>query len=97
MAEEFLSYKGKPLVRSKNTIYYGDMSDSCVVMMQILKTEKGVEDLDMATRVSIQLISTDITKNPLERIMKKGEKIGLYDALDLASIWLERELSTEAK
>ena len=87
--QEFLTYKGRPLVRSGKTLYYGSMSDESVVMLQILSTKKE-EDMEMASRVSVQMISTDTTKNPAERILKKSEQDGLYNALDIASIWLDR-------
>ena len=87
--QEFLTYKGRQLVRSGKTLYYGSMSDESVVMLQILST-KEEEGMEMASRVSVQMISTDTTKNPAERILKKSEQDGLYNALDIASIWLDR-------
>ncbi|MBC8570094.1 hypothetical protein [Zongyangia hominis] len=87
--QQFLTYKGRPLVRSGKTLYYGSMSDESVVMLQILST-KEEEGMDMASRVSVQMISTDTTKSPAERILKKSEQDGLYNALDIASIWLDR-------
>ncbi|MBQ6380096.1 MAG: hypothetical protein IJJ41_00655 [Clostridia bacterium] len=87
----FLMYKGKPLVRSGNTIYYGFMDQSHVVMLTILSTKK-VNDTEIADKVRIQLIATDITLNPIEAMVKTSEKNGLFEALDLASIWLERAL-----
>ena len=89
--DKFLMYKGKPLVRNGNTIYYGFMDQSHVVMLTILSTKKEGE-LDVADKVRIQLIATDITLNPMEAMVKTSEKSGLFEALDLASIWLERAL-----
>jgi len=86
MAQEFFSYKGKPLVRKGDTVYYGDMSDPYVVMLNIQGTEKKF-DMDMAGNVTIQLMATDPTINPLESIIKRGEKKGFYPALELADIW----------
>ena len=88
---KFLMYKGKPLVRKGNTIYYGFMNQSHVVMLTILSTKK-VNDVDIANKVRIQLIATDITLNPMDAMVKTSEKSGLFEALDLASIWLERAL-----
>lgn len=88
---KFFLYKGKPLVRCGNTIYYGSMADDYVVMMQVMGTEK-FEDVDMANKVSVKLIMTDESKNPLERIMKSSEKTGLYNAMDIAAIWLDDAL-----
>ena len=50
-------------------------------------------DMDMAQKISIQLLATDTNLRPKERIVRKSEKIGLYNALDIGSIWLDRALS----
>lgn len=89
---EFLMYKNKPLVRKGKTIYYGSLSDDFVLMLQILTT-KEVNGLEMADRVSVQLINTDPNIRPHDRIAHKTEKKGLYSALDIGRIWLERALS----
>ena len=87
--EGFLTYKGKPLVRSGNTIYYGNMGDPYVIVIQISST-KTVNDIEVADRVVVQLVSTDTDLRPRDRIVKKGEKRGLYNAIDIGKIWLER-------
>jgi hypothetical protein len=89
--EKFLEYKGKPLVRSGNTVYYGNMSDPYVICLNI-KNSNNLKDLKLADNVAIQLISTDESLPPKERIIKKSEKKGLFTALDLGSAWLERQL-----
>lgn len=89
---EFLTYKNKPLVRKGNTIYYGSMNDKFVIMFQILST-KEVNGLNMADRVSVQLINTDPNIRPHDRIAQKTEKKGLYAAMDIGKIWLERALA----
>ncbi len=88
---KFLMYKGKPLVRSGKVIYYGFMNESHVVMLTVLSTHK-VNDLDVADKVRVQLIATDPSLNPIEAMIKTSEKNGLFNALDIASIWLERAL-----
>ena len=93
MAEEkILTYKGHPLMRKDNLIYYGSMADSHIVMLQILETKKQA-DMDIATRVSVQLQLTDPAAKSRERIVKKSDKRGLYDALDVGCVWLERALA----
>ena len=94
MAEEkaVLMYKGRPLMRKDNLIYYGSMADSHIVMLQILETKK-VNDVDIATRVSVQLQLTDPAAKSRDRIVKKSEKAGLYTALDVGCVWLERALA----
>lgn len=89
---KFLTYKGKPLVRSGNIIYYGNMCDPFVIMIQIISTKK-VGEIDVANRVTVQLLNTDPDVRPRDRIVKKSEKQGLYQAMDIASIWLERALA----
>ena len=90
--DKFLTYKGKPLVRNGNTIYYGFPNEKYVIMMQILST-KPVDDVEVASKVSIQLINTDPDVSPRERIVKSSEKKGLYAALDIAEVWLSRALA----
>ena len=87
-----LTYKGHPLMRKDNLIYYGSMADSHIVMLQILETKK-VNDIDIATRVSVQLQLTDPAAKSRDRIVKKSEKSGLYTALDVGCVWLERALA----
>ncbi len=88
----FLMYKGRPLVRSGNILYYGSMAEKYVIVMQILST-KDENDLNMAEKVQIQLMLTDEEVRMKDRIVKKSEKIGLYNAMDIGSIWLERALN----
>ena len=94
MAEEnaVLMYKGRPLMRKDNMVYYGSMADTHIVMMQVLETKK-LNDMDIATRVSVQLQLTDPTVRSRDRIVKKSEKDGFYTALDLGCVWLERALA----
>lgn len=94
MAEQLngLIYKGHPLMRIGKIIYYGSMADSHIVMLQILET-KTVNDTEIATRVSVQLQLTDPAAKSRDRVVKKGEKAGLYTALDFGCVWLERALA----
>ena len=94
MAEEkkVLTYKGHPLMRKDNLIYYGSMADSHIVMLQIMESKK-LNDVDIATRVSVQLQLTDPTVKSRDRVVKKSEKSGLYTALDFGCVWLERALA----
>ena len=94
MAEStpFLMYKGRPLVRSGNTLYYGSMAEKYVIVMQILST-KDENDMTMADKIQVQLMLTDPEVRMKDRIVKKSEKVGLYNAMDIGSIWLERALN----
>lgn len=89
-----LEYKGHPLRRKDNLIYYGSMADKYIIMMQIMDTKK-VKDLDVASKVSIQLQLTDPDLKSRDRVVKKSEKDNLYAAMDIAAIWLERALAAK--
>lgn len=88
-----LEYKGHPLQRKDNIIYYGSFADKYIAMLQIMETKK-VGDMDVASRVSVQLQLTDDSIKSRDRVVKKAEKDGLYSAMDVASVWLERALSS---
>lgn len=90
MAEEkFLAYKGRPLVRKDNIIYYGSMADEYVCTLQIVsyKEQNGEQEPD---KIQMQLLKTDPTLPILERLVKNSEKNGLYNAIETAAIWLDR-------
>ena len=93
MAEnKTLTFKGRPLLRKDNIIYYGSMADSHIIMILILDY-KTVGDTEVANKVSIQLQVTDPNVKGRAQIVKKTEKTGLYTALDLGAVWLERALA----
>lgn len=96
MADEktVLTYKGRPLMRKDNLVYYGSMADKYIVMLQILESS-NVSDLSVATKVSVQLQLTDPGIKSRDRVVKKSEKDGFYTALDLGCVWLERALASK--
>ena len=87
----FTIYKGYPLVRRGNCIYYGDPKDPYVIFINILATDGTAEDLP--TKVSVELLTTDESVSIFERSQKKSEKNSLYEALDIGQVWLQRALS----
>ncbi len=91
-----LTYKGKPLVRCGNEIYYGNMTDPYVLYLQALTT-KQENGMEIADKVHLILLSTDDSKALPERIMRQTNKVGLFNALDIGSIWLEKALSEAPK
>ena len=93
---EGLIYKGHPLRRVGNLIYYGTMAEKYIIMMQVLDSKKE-QDLNAATKVSIQLQLTDSNLKSRDRIVKKSEKDSLYAAMDIAAIWLDRALAGKEK
>ena len=90
--EAKLTYKGRPLRRKDNLVYYGDMTDKYIVLLQIMDTEP-LQDLNLAKHVSVQLQLTDPDIRTRDRVVKKADKEGFFIALDLGAIWLERALA----
>ena len=87
-----LTDKGHPLRRVDNLIYNGTMAEKYIILMQVLDKKK-VQDLDVATKVSVQLQLTDPDLKSRDRVIKKSEKESLYEAMDISAIWLERALA----
>lgn len=86
-----LTYKGRPLVRCGNDIYYGSMDDGYIVYLQVLsnRTENGVE---VADKVHLVLLSTDESKPLPERIVRQANRVGLFNALSFGDIMLQGAL-----
>ena len=98
MAEkkEGLLYRGHPLRRVGKMIYYGSMADSHIILMQV-KESKKEKELEMATKVSVELQRTDPDLKSRDRVVKRSEKDSLYAAMDVSGIWLERALAGKGK
>ena len=88
-----LVYKGHPLRRKDNLIYYGSMADKYIIMLQVMDNKKVDDDLSLATKVSVQLQLPDLKSR--DRVVKKTEKDNLYAAMDVAAVWLARALANK--
>ena len=91
--EKYLLYKGRPLVREKNTISYGCAEEKYVLQITIMTT-KTYKETEVPDKVLVQVINTDDSLPATERIVKQDMKSGLYDAFDIGVIWLERMLAS---
>lgn len=89
MEETFFTYKGYPLVRNGKQIYYGNMADEYVCMINILSSHK-VKDLEVADKVKVSLALTAEDVDASRMIVKTSDRSGLYEALDVAYIWLSK-------
>ncbi len=91
MSEKFSTYKGYPLVRCGKEIYYGYMSDPYVIWIQIL-AQKEIDGEQMISKVRVMQLDTN-EPNPLKAVVKNSEReCGLYEALDVADVWLKKAL-----
>lgn len=89
MADNFLMYKGFPLVRKNKDIYYGNMSDEFVANIRVISTHKE-KDLDVADKVKVTLMRTAKDIDAKDMIVKVSDRNSLFEALDIANIWLTR-------
>ncbi|MGE4283440.1 MAG: hypothetical protein AB7G87_06920 [Clostridia bacterium] len=88
-----LMYKGKPLTRKGDMLYYGNSADKYIITMKI-QDYKTVNNLRIATKISIELQKNDSSLRGRDKVVKKAEREGLYRALDIGTIWLEDALSS---
>lgn len=99
MAEkkDYIMFRGKPLVRENNMIVYGDMSEKYILFLLILtnKVVNKEKKLEIPDKILIQILSTDTSKPAHERMEKQFEKNGLYEAMDIGLIWLDKLNKTE--
>ena len=91
---EFLLYEGRPLLRDGNVLYYGDFSENFITRFTITETKK-VNDLDIASKVIIELLEKNGDDITSARLTKKAERDSLYAALDIGVYWLEDILERE--
>lgn len=82
MAEKTLSYKGKPLIRRENKVFYGNINEDFMIEMTVLD-EKEVLGQTVAGNILIEL-----KDNKKGGVVKKVERNGFYKALDIAEFWL---------
>jgi hypothetical protein len=84
---KFLEYKGKPLVRQEDELYYGDMSEKFILYMLIMSYKEDAKlQAQIPDKIMVQIISTDGS----HKIEKQKLASGLWEALDLGCAWLER-------
>lgn len=84
--QTIFTYKGKPMVRRGDTIYYGDMKEKYIIIFTI-KSKKKVGDLEVADSVSIDLCTNRGAGK--EKVIKKANRESLFEAIDIAEFWLE--------
>lgn len=90
---KFLIYRGRPLVRNGNTIYYGSMKDKFVIKIDLME-DKDIGGVKVSNTATVHLMDTNPELSVRKRIIKTSEKNGLYSAIDIANIWLQRALSS---
>ncbi len=85
-AKQLMYYRGFPLIRSGNMIYYGSGGDEYAAMLTI-KGTKVIGDREVPNKIMVQLVPTQGFGDPSKKALK-GEFTGFYEALDTAHMWL---------
>lgn len=85
-----LTYNGKPIIRCKNRIYYGNLDDNLILVLDITKTKK-VNGFDLADEVLVQIMDNtgEFGKG---QVYRKATRDDLYKALDIGEWWLKDAL-----
>lgn len=84
-------YRGFPLIRSGDKIYYGSAGDEFTTLLTIKDTKK-VADKDVPNKIMVQMLPTDMGNKEGMAKARKGEYVGFYEALDTAHVWLTEVL-----
>ena len=84
---KYLYYKNKPLVREKDTICYGDFSEKCVLIFEIMSYVDS-EGVKVPGKVLIQVLSTENGS-----ILKQADKEGMFEAFNYGMFWYEKILA----
>ena len=89
--KKLLTYKGKPLIRCGDRIYYGNLEDKYILALDIAESE-DVNGAARSTKVKIQLMdnSGELGKG---QVFRKAERDNLYKAIDIGEWWLHDALS----
>ncbi|MBQ7225782.1 MAG: hypothetical protein IJX02_04165 [Clostridia bacterium] len=86
---QYVLYKGLPLVRDGDTICYGDLDEKYLLTLNILgKGEQGQPNMIM-----VQICYTS-DRNKIVK-GKQAFKNDLFEALDLGREWLEHLIKSE--
>ena len=84
---KYLEYKGLPLVREGNELYYGDFSDKYYLFIMIMSEKKDSKlDISLPDKVMIQVLESANPRN----VLKQKITNGLAEAFEIGTAWLER-------
>ena len=84
----YLMYQGKPLIRQDNAYVWGDMKNDRAALLLLVLSNKEVNGQQVPDNILVQVVSTDDT----QKVLKQGQKNGLFAALEIGTVWLKKEL-----
>ena len=88
-----LMFRGRPVVRRDNCIYYGFIEDKFIAKLTVKETE-DFNDIKLSTKINVQLITNNTHLTGNERVIMMKTRDGIYEALDLAAVWLADALDS---
>jgi len=86
-----LTYKGKSLYRFGDRLYYGNLEDKYILVLDV-KEKKTVNGLEQATRVKVRIMDNSGKLGEGE-VYRSTEKDSIYKALDIGSWWLQEAVA----
>ncbi len=88
---QYVLYKGLPLVRDGDVLCYGDLDEKYILTLNIL----AKDDKNTPNMIMVQICHS----NDRNKIVKGKQafKTDLYEALDLGREWLVHLLKEESK
>ncbi len=90
-----LTYKGKPIYRQGNRIYYGNLEDDLILVIDIVESE-NISGHDISKKVAFE-IQDNTGELGKGATFRKGERENLYKAFDMGSWWLQDALDMQKK
>ena len=84
--KKFLTYKGKPLIRCGNRLFYGNLEDKYILVLDIVESEEK-NGIRISKKVKIQLMDNTAEFGKGD-VYRKAERSNLYKALDIGEWWL---------
>lgn len=82
--DEFVEYKGRPIVRQGDDIFYGDLSEKYYVYMMIMSDKKSPKsDETVPGTIMVQLLDSQTKKPEKQKVTN-----GLAEAFEFAEAWL---------
>lgn len=88
-----LTYKGKPIYRKGNKIFYGNLEDPLILVLDIVET-KNVNGLKVGTKIKFSIQDNTVDEVGTGTNYRSGEREDLYKAFDIGAWWLQDALSS---
>ncbi len=91
--KKVLTYKGKPVYRKGNKLFYGNLEDPLILMLEVLETKK-VQNVSVATKVKFSIQDNTVDEIGTGTNYRSGEREDLYRAFDIGAWWLQDALAS---